>query len=84
MWTVTAPLPLPSYYAHLSASSESQEDCRIVFDASLYSRWTSPKTEGGKVLDEPKWVLEGSEKGCFSLWKITRNSTGNEFDRGWT
>jgi len=20
----------------------------------------------------------------YSLWKITRNSTGNEFDRGWT
>ena len=39
------------------------------------------KSEGGKVLGEPKWVLEGSEKGCFSLWKITRNSTGNEFDR---
>jgi len=42
------------------------------------------KSEGGKVLGEPKWVLEGSEKGCFSLWKITRNSTGNEFDCGWT
>ena len=38
------------------------------------------KSERGKVLGEPKWVLEGSEKGCFSLWKIT----GNEFDRGWT
>ena len=38
------------------------------------------KSEGGKVLDEPKWVLEGSEEGCFSLWKITRNSTGNEFE----
>ena len=29
------------------------------------------KSEGGKVLDEPKWVPEGSEKGCLSLWKIT-------------
>ena len=42
------------------------------------------KSEGGKVLGEPKRVLEGSEKGCFSLWKITKNSTGNEFDHGWT
>jgi len=33
--------------------------------------WRGAVHHRGKVLDEPKWVLEGSEKGCLSLWKIT-------------
>ena len=74
---------LRSSLSERGLSALGGEDCRTVFASSLYTRWTSPKVKGGR-LGEPKWLLEGSEKGCFSLWKITRNSTGNEFDRSWT